>query len=210
MLKINEIFVSVQGEGARTGELCVFVRLCGCSFGCYYCDTKYANLEDGKEYSVSELLKIVKNFGVNLVEITGGEPLEQAETPILAEKLLENGFKVLVETNGSRDVSILPKTAVKIVDVKLPWVGQENYFLYENLRFLTADDELKFVIDGIDGYNWAKDFIKNREISAQIIFSPCVNKIEPNVLADMIIKDRLKVRFGLQIHKILWGDRRGV
>jgi len=210
MLKINEIFVSIQGEGTRTGELCAFVRLCGCSFGCYYCDTKYANLEEGIEYSIDELLGVVKKFNVNLVEITGGEPLEQAKTPIFAEKLLENGFEVLVETNGSRDISVLPKNAVKIVDVKLPWAGQKNYFLYENLRFLTKNDELKFVIDGIDGYNWAKDFIKSHAIPAQIIFSPCASKIEPQVLAQMIIKDKLNVRFGLQIHKILWGNKRGV
>jgi len=210
MLKINEIFVSIQGEGKRTGQLCAFFRLCGCSFGCYYCDTKYADSEEGKEYSVSELLETVKKLNVNLVEITGGEPLEQAQTPIFAEKLLENGFNVLVETNGSKDISVLPKNAVKIVDVKLPWAGQKDYFLYENLRFLTPNDELKFVIDGIDGYNWAKDFIKSREIPAQIIFSPCASKIEPSVLAEMIIKDRLNVRFGLQIHKILWGNRRGV
>jgi 7-carboxy-7-deazaguanine synthase len=210
MLKVNEIFISIQGEGTRAGKLCAFVRLCGCSFGCYYCDTQYANSENGKEYSVDELLKIVKDFGINLIEITGGEPLEQADTPIFAEKLLENNFNVLVETNGSKDISLLPKDAIKIVDVKLPWVGQKDYFLYENLHFLTSNDELKFVIDGIDGYNWAKSFVKTHEIPAQIIFSPCENKIKPKDLAQMIIKDKLNVRFGLQIHKILWGNKRGI
>ncbi|MDR0303265.1 MAG: 7-carboxy-7-deazaguanine synthase QueE [Chitinispirillales bacterium] len=210
MLNVNEIFVSIQGEGTRTGKLCTFVRLSGCSFGCYYCDTKYVNFEAEKKYSIEELTEIIKNFGGNLVEITGGEPLEQNETPILAEKLLENGFEVLIETNGSKDISILHRKVVKIVDVKLPWVGQKDNFLYKNLRYLTQNDELKFVIDGFDGYNWAKNFIENHEVVSEIIFSPCIEKIDPNVLADMIIKDKLNVRFGLQIHKILWKDKRGV
>lgn len=210
MLKVNEIFVSIQGEGTRTGRLCAFVRLSGCSFGCYYCDTKYADAEEGKTYEVEELLEIVKKLGVDFVEITGGEPLEQPQTPVLAEKLVESGFEVSVETNGANDVSVLPPKVSKIVDVKLPWAGKKDYFLYENLRFLTENDELKFVIDTIEGYNWAKDFVTARKIPAQIIFSPCVPKIEPKVLAELIIKDRLKVRLGLQIHKILWGDKRGV
>ena len=210
MLVVNEIFTSIQGEGTRTGELCAFIRLSGCSFGCYYCDTKYANTETGKEYSVDELIEIVKGLGTNLVEITGGEPLEQSETPYFAEKLLENGFEVLIETNGSENIGVLPEKVIKIVDVKLPWVVRKDYFLYENLQYLAKNDELKFVIDGVEGYNWAKNFIETHNIACKIIFSPCAQKFEPDILAQMIIKDKLNVRFGLQIHKILWGDKRGV
>jgi 7-carboxy-7-deazaguanine synthase len=210
-LKISEIFLSIQGEGTRAGELCVFFRLFGCSFNCYYCDTVYANTENYEEYSVAELITYAKNFGVNLVEITGGEPLEQADTPELAEKLIENGFEVLLETNGSKSISKICDKVCRIVDVKLPWVGQIEHFCYENLQYLTPNDELKFVIDGKKGYDWAKNFIlTHNQIPCKIIFSPCVNKIQPRVLAQMIIDDRLPVRLGLQVHKILWGDKRSV
>jgi 7-carboxy-7-deazaguanine synthase len=209
-MKISEIFLSIQGEGTRTGELCVFFRLFGCGFGCYYCDAKYAADGNYKEYSVGELVDIAKSYGVNLVEITGGEPLEQKETPLLARKLVKNGFSVLLETNGSRDISEMPKNVVKIVDVKLPWVGQKEHFYYENLNFLGKNDELKFVIDGEKGYEWAKNFVENHDIPCKIIFSPIAEKIEPKILAEKIISDKLNVRFGLQIHKILWGNKRGV
>ena len=226
-LKINEIFLSVQGEGTRAGELCVFLRLSGCSFDCFYCDTKYAasaastgsatevatEKTEVKEYSVAELVEATKKFGVKLVEITGGEPLEQAETPLLAEKLLENGFEVLIETNGSKNISVLPKKVVKIMDIKLPWVsknGEEGHFYYDNLKFLTLQDEVKFVIDGENGYNWAKNFVETHKIPCKIIFSPCAGKMSPTELAQNLIADKLPVRLGLQIHKILWGDKRGV
>ena len=235
-MKISEIFVSIQGEGTRTGELCAFFRLWGCSFGCYYCDTKYANEGEYQEFSVYELLVKSKLLGVKLVQITGGEPLEQAETPQLAKKLIENGFTVLIETNGSKNIGLLPKKVIKIVDVKLPWVskhGEKDHFCYENLQHLTAQDELKFVIDGEEGYNWAKTFIETHKIPCKIIFSPCETRVDrplttitPNTacaasfapqkqglathLAEWIIRDNLNIRFGMQLHKILWGDKRGV
>ena len=224
-LKINEIFLSIQGEGTRAGELCVFLRTFGCSFNCSYCDTKYASTAstastgsateatEAKEYSVAELVEAAKNFGVNLVQITGGEPLEQAETPLLAEKLLENGFEVLIETNGSQNISVLPKKVIKIMDVKLPWVSKTNekeHFYYDNLKYLSENDEVKFVIDGEKGYNWAKNFVETHKIPCKIIFSPCFGEISPAELAERIIADKLPVRLGLQIHKILWGDKRGV
>jgi 7-carboxy-7-deazaguanine synthase len=166
--------------------------------------------ENYKEYSVDELVDIAKSYGVNLVEITGGEPLEQEETPLLAKKLVKNGFTVLLETNGSRDISVMPKDTVKIVDVKLPWVGQKEYFYYKNLNFLKKNDELKFVIDCEKGYEWAKNFIKAHDVASKIIFSPCSPKFEPKVLAEMIISDKLDVRFGLQVHRVLWGNKSGV
>jgi len=212
-MKISEIFVSIQGEGTRTGELCAFFRLWGCSFGCNFCDTKYANEGEYQEFSIYELLVKAKLFGVRLVQITGGEPLEQPETPQFAQKLIDNGFTVLIETNGSKNISVLPKKAIKIVDVKLPWVsknGEKDHFCYENLKHLSAQDELKFVIDGEDGYNWAKNFIEKHDIPCKIIFSPCATKMEPKDLAENIIRDKLNVRLGLQLHKILWGDKRGV
>ncbi|MCL2843919.1 MAG: 7-carboxy-7-deazaguanine synthase QueE [Chitinivibrionia bacterium] len=213
MLKISEIFVSIQGEGTRTGELCAFFRLWGCSFGCNFCDTKYANEGEYQEFSVYELLLKAKLLDVKLVQITGGEPLEQLETPQFAKKLIESGFTVLIETNGSKNIENLPKEAIKIVDVKLPWVsknGEKEHFCYENLQHLSAQDELKFVIDSEDGYNWAKNFIETHKIPCKIIFSPCTDKIEPKTLAEMIIRDKLNVRFGMQLHKILWGNKRGV
>lgn len=209
-MKINEIFLSIQGEGTRAGELCVFLRLFGCSFNCFYCDTKYANSEEAKDYSLDKLVEITKNFGINLVEITGGEPLEQEETPILAKKLLNAGFEVLIETNGAHDISVLPKEIIKIMDVKLPWIGQKEHFYYKNLEYLSENDEVKFVIDGEKGYNWAKNFIQTHKIPCKIIFSPCFGKISATELAEKIIADKLPVRLGLQIHKILWGEKRGV
>jgi 7-carboxy-7-deazaguanine synthase len=210
MLIVNEIYTSIQGEGTQTGELCTFIRLSGCSFGCYYCDTQHACGEDGKKYGVTDIINLIGNLDTNLVLITGGEPLEQRETPRLASNLLDIGYEVLVETNGSKDISVLPKKAIKIVDVKLPWVGSKNYFFYDNLKHITADDELKFVIDGLEGYNWAKDFIEENRIPCKIIFSPCFGRLDGAVLAEWIIRDRIDVRFGLQLHKILWGNRRGV
>ena len=212
-MKISEIFVSIQGEGTHTGELCAFFRLWGCGFGCFYCDTKYANSEEYEEFSIDELLEKAKNFGVKLVEITGGEPLEQEETPLFAQKLLENGFDVLTETNGSKNIGVLPEKVVKIVDVKLPWIGQKEHFYYENLKYLSENDELKFVIDGKKGYDWAKKFIETQKIPCKVIFSPCETKdatFSATTLAEAIISDRLNVRFGLQLHKLLWEGRRGI
>jgi len=207
----------------------VFIRLFGCSFDCFYCDTKYASAgsateeatqsTEAKEYSVAELVEAANKYGVKLVQITGGEPLEQSDTPILAEKLLENGFEVLIETNGSQPISVLPKSVIKIMDIKLPWVSKNNkieHFHYENLKYLNKTDEVKFVIDGEKGYDWAKNFIQTHKIPCKIIFSPCAKssgsaaEISPTELAERIISDKLPVRLGLQIHKILWGDKRGV
>lgn len=205
--------MSIQGEGTRTGELCVFLRTHGCSFDCSYCDTKYAVFEEPQEYHPDDLVDIVKDFGVNLVEITGGEPLEQKETPLLAKKLLDAGFEVLIETNGAYDISVLPKEVVKIMDVKLPWASlniQQLNFYYENLKHLTEKDEVKFVIDNEKGYDWAKNFIATYKIPCKVIFSPCAEGISPQELADKIISDKLPVRLGLQIHKYIWGDQRGV
>jgi 7-carboxy-7-deazaguanine synthase len=213
ILKISEIFLSIQGEGTRAGELCVFLRTFGCSFDCFYCDTKYANSEIAKEYTVDEIVESAKKFGVNLVEITGGEPLEQEETRFLAEKLLENGFEVLIETNGAQNISVLPEEVIKIMDIKLPWVslnGEKKHFYYENLKYLSENDEVKFVIDGETGYNWAKNFIETHKIPCKIIFSPCAEKMSATELAEKIIADKLPVRLGLQIHKVLWGDKTGV
>ena len=210
-LKVNEIFHSIQGESSFSGYPCVFVRLTGCNLRCSYCDTRYA-YDEGDDLEIEEILKRVKSFQCRLVEITGGEPLLQRETPRLIHSLLDDSFTVLLETNGSLDISLVDSRCIKIVDVKCPSSGAVEHNNFENFAKLTAADELKFVIGDRKDYEYAKGVLGKEAIQAgQIHFAPVFGLISPEALADWILKDHLTVRLNLQLHKFIWHpEQRGV
>jgi 7-carboxy-7-deazaguanine synthase len=207
LLTVNEIFYSIQGESTFSGIPFVFVRLTGCNLRCTYCDTKYA-YEEGTELTVEQILKEVKKFKCRYVEITGGEPLLQDDTPFLVDSLIDKDFNVLVETNGTKDISVVSNKATIIMDIKCPSSGEANKIDWENINKLEKKDEIKFVIAEKSDYDWAKGIITERNLSYKlgVLLSPVKEKLNPDLLAEWILKDNLKVRFQLQLHKILWPD----
>jgi len=216
---ITEIFKSIQGEGTRAGLPCVFVRLTGCNLRCVWCDTAYA-FYGGRKHTVEEVLERVHALAgdggsrVSLVEITGGEPLLQPETPALAERLLAAGYTVMIETSGERFVGALPREVIKIVDVKCPDSGESGKFDMANLDVVGPQDEIKFVIASRRDYDFARDFTARHGLAArvgQVLFSPVFPDPEgrwPGLsareLAEWILGDGLPVRLGLQLHKFIW------
>jgi 7-carboxy-7-deazaguanine synthase len=205
MIKINEIYLSIQGESSHTGLPCVFVRLTGCNLRCVWCDTAYA-FHEGKTQSINQTLKDVKIFGINLVEITGGEPLMQEDVYPLMETLLENGYKVMLETGGSLSLEKVPRDVIKVLDLKCPGSGEHKKNNLDNLKLLAPHDEVKFVILDRRDYEWSRDLIKKQKINetATILFSPVYGKLELKELVKWILEDRLSVRLQTQLHKIIW------
>lgn len=213
-LVVNEIFHSIQGESGYNGWPCSFVRLTGCNLRCSYCDTRYA-YDEGSLMTVQEIVGRVRAFDCPLVEITGGEPLLQEETPGLIADLLDLGHTVLLETNGSRDISVVDGRCVRIVDIKCPSSGESGANDLENLRRLEPHDEIKCVIGTRADYEFARDVLgftaQRPRVGNVIHFCPVFGKLEAKDLAEWILHDRLRVRLGLQLHKIIWApDRRGV
>jgi len=211
-LQVYEIFRSIQGESSFVGMPCVFIRLAGCNLRCRYCDTRYAQ-EGGEEMALEEIVKRVTTFGVKLVEVTGGEPLFQQETPALVTALIEKGYQVLVETNGSLDISVLPEGAVRIMDIKCPSSGEGHRVMWENIWKLRPDDEVKFVISDRHDYEWARGIILDRFVHAKtkILLSTVFGELPPRHLVEWMLEDRLPARFQLQIHRYIWPhDSRGV
>lgn len=212
MLKITEIFASLQGETSYSGYPFAFVRLTGCNLRCRYCDTTYA-YEAGEEFSLEEVVSRVTAFGLTRTCVTGGEPLLQEKTAALVSMLLDRGQEVLVETNGSLPVSGLDPRAVKIMDVKCPSSGEDRKMLWENFSHLTERDEVKFVISSPEDYRYAKEVAARyrRERKWGILLSPAYGFLAPERLAGWMVGDGLDARFHLQLHKLVWGpDRRGV
>lgn len=205
MIKINEIYLSVQGESTYTGLPCIFVRLTGCNLRCSWCDTAYA-FHEGTDMSIEEILREVEKFSVNLVEITGGEPLMQDNIYPLMEKLLERGHKVMLETGGSISLEKVPRDVIKIMDLKCPGSGEQNKNNLDNLKLLAPHDEVKFVIIDRTDYEWSRDIIKKYKINeiAHILFSPVFDKLELKEMVKWILEDRLPVRLQTQLHKIIW------
>ncbi len=205
MLKVNEIFYSIQGESSFSGIPFVFVRLAGCNLRCTYCDTKYA-YEEGREISVEQIFKEVKKFKCPYVEITGGEPLIQDDTPFLVNFLINKGFSVLLETNGTKDISVISNKATIIMDIKCPSSGESGKIDWDNLNRLELKDEVKFVIAEKSDYDWAKSVITDKKLKDEVkmLMSPVKERLDPAELAEWILKDKLKVRLQLQLHKILW------
>lgn len=205
MLKINEIFKSIQGESSHTGLPCIFVRLTGCNLRCTYCDTEYAFYE-GKEMTVAEVVNAVERFGISLVEITGGEPLLQKDVYSLMQTLLEKQFTVMLETGGSLALDEVPQPVIKIMDLKCPGSGEESRNNYDNLSGLTLQDEVKFVILNRKDYDWSRKILTKYSIHkrAQVLFSPVYEKLDLKDLAKWVLEDNLSVRLQTQLHKVIW------
>jgi 7-carboxy-7-deazaguanine synthase len=213
-LKVNEIFYSLQGESSYAGRPCVFIRLTGCNLRCSYCDTRYA-YEEGTEMELDLILDRVSSYRCLLVEITGGEPLIQVETPALILRLLERNVKVLLETNGSQNIHRVDDRCIKVVDMKCPSSGMEARNDLENLKKLSLGDELKFVIGNRIDFEYAKGIVdayrKFFSPMNPVHFSPVFGELEPKLLAQWILEEHLEVRLQLPLHKILWGpNQRGV
>ena len=213
VLRVNEIFYSVQGESSRAGERCVFVRMTGCGLRCNYCDTEYAFYE-GEDKSVEEIVEQVERYGCKLVELTGGEPLEQEGVYILIAELLARGYDLMIETGGHIDISRVDKRVKRIVDLKTPSSGMVKRNLYSNMMGLTKRDEVKFVIGSREDYDWSKAQIEKYDIANKagtVLFSPVHGMLNESELAAWILEDRLPVRFQVQLHKIIWPEvTRGV
>lgn len=212
MLKVNEIFYSVQGEGTSAGLPCVFVRLTYCNLRCTYCDTEYA-FHDGTDLSIDEILYEVNNFKCNLVEVTGGEPLLQRESLQLMKALCDAGYSVLLETGGSLSIKDVDPRVTIIMDIKTPSSKMESKNLFSNIDLLKKEDEVKFVVGDSEDYLWTKQVMKEYDLSSKcrILISPVFGKIEPAEIAGWILKDNLPARFQLQMHKYIWDPgRRGV
>jgi 7-carboxy-7-deazaguanine synthase len=218
-MQVTEIFKSIQGEGTRAGLPCVFVRLTACNLRCVWCDTAYA-FYGGTKRTLDEVMADVRGLAgdgagrVPLVEITGGEPLLQPETPALAEKLLGAGYTVMIETSGERFVGVLPRAVIKIVDVKCPDSGEADTFEMANLEAVGAEDEIKFVISSRRDYEFAREFTARHGLAErvrQVIFSPVFpdpagkwQGLSARELTEWILADGLAVRLGLQLHKFIW------
>ncbi len=207
-LHVKEIFYSIQGETTYSGFTSLFIRTSGCNLNCAYCDTVYAR-EGGEYYSIPRIVEIVSGYdNAHHITITGGEPLLQPATIPLITALLEKKYTVQLETNGSLSIHEVPAPVRKILDVKTPFSGEEGSFLIKNLDFLGRDDEIKFVIADDTDYEFACTFIKKNIVnsSAIINFSPERSTMQPERLADKILKDRLRVRLNLQLHRCIWGN----
>lgn len=213
-LKICEIFHSLQGESSRAGMRCAFMRLAGCNLDCHWCDTRYSFEEEGRELTLGMILEAIRPYRSRLVEITGGEPLLQPATPEFAAMLVRDGHEVLVETNGSLDISVLPYPIVRIMDLKTPSSGMAARNRLPNLAHLRRGDEVKFVIADRMDYEWARTMIGDADYPARVVttlFSPVRDRIESAELADWIVDDKLDVRLNLQLHRVIWpGIDRGV
>ena len=207
-LLVNEIFYSIQGESIYSGRPCIFVRLTGCNLRCTYCDTRYA-YEDGMQMEIREILERLAAYQCSLVEITGGEPLLQHDTPALINRLLDNGYEAMMETNGSFDISRVDERCMKIVDIKCPSSGESEKNDLNNLKRLNLIDQVKFVIGCREDYLYAKGIIKSISSgfpAERVLFSPVSDKLSSDILAGWILEDTLDVRLHLQLHKIIWPD----
>jgi len=211
-LMIHEIYGSVQGESSYAGLPCTFVRTSACHLRCSYCDTPHA-FHQGESMVLSEIEQAVADLGHPLVEITGGEPLLQANALVLMRRLCDLGYKVLLETSGSLDISAVDERVIRIVDMKTPFSGEVGANLYENLDVLRPSDEVKFVLADRQDYEWAKALIEEYSLEqrAKLLMGTVYGALENAQLIEWILADGLDVRFQLQVHKIVWDSKkRGV
>jgi 7-carboxy-7-deazaguanine synthase len=213
MLTVNEIFHSIQGESTHAGRPCVFVRLTACDLRCRWCDTPYA-FHEGRKMSVDEVMADVEARGCDVVELTGGEPLLQADVYPLMQRLLDSGKTVLIETGGHRSIADVPAGVIRIMDVKCPGSGESAHNNFDNLAHLTRQDEVKFVIADRADYEFARDLVEREKLIDRVnavLFSPVHGELDPKVLSEWVIADRLPVRVQLQMHKYIWSPTtRGV
>jgi 7-carboxy-7-deazaguanine synthase len=212
VLTVNEVFFSIQGEGTRAGQPCVFVRLTGCPLRCTWCDTAYA-FHEGTKRSEADVLAEIERYPCRLVELTGGEPLSQPAALPFVTTLADAGWQVLVETSGHVLLEGLDRRAVAIMDVKAPGSGESHRMEWRNLELLAGKDEVKFVIADRRDYEWSRELVRERSLidRCPVLFSPVHGQLQPGELARWILEDGLPVRLQVQLHKYLWpGVERGV
>lgn len=210
-LRITEIFYSLQGESLLSGLPTVFVRLTGCPLRCNYCDTEYA-FSGGERMSLDEICQQIATFECRQVCVTGGEPLSQGPCFDLLKRLCDIGYQVSLETSGAIAIDDVDPRVIKVMDIKTPNSGEMIRNRMANLQFLNHRDQLKFVICNQRDYEWAVAQLREQQLDSYcaVIFSPSFSEQDPAELAEWILRDRLNVRMQLQLHKLLWGDRRGV
>lgn len=209
-LTINEIYLSVQGESTWAGLPCVFVRLTFCDLRCTYCDTEYA-FYAGAKRPVEDILAEVLAIGCPLVEITGGEPLLQKNVLPLMARLCDAGCTVLIETSGAHDISRVDPRVRRIMDLKTPSSGECARNRFENIPFLTRDDEVKFVLGSREDYEWARARIAEHGLGARVgavLLSPVFGKIDPRDIVAWMLADKVPARFQLQMHKFIWDPKK--
>ena len=212
VLRVTEIFHSIQGESTHAGRPCVFVRLTGCPLRCTWCDTEYA-FYGGSEWSIDTILDKVRSYECRLVEVTGGEPLAQPECTTLLTRLCDDGFTVLLETSGAIETAPVDPRVSIILDVKCPGSGMADRMHWPNVERLRAQDEAKFVIKDRADYEWAKATVAryNLDRRCTVLFSPVFGTLDPRELAEWVLADRVPVRYQIQMHKYIWApDMRGV
>ncbi len=209
-LRISEIFYSLQGESSTVGLPTVFIRLTGCPLRCVYCDTSYA-FSGGVKMAFDAIFAEVEKYHCQYVCVTGGEPLAQRACINLLTQLVDLGYFVSLETSGALNVSEVDSRVIKIMDLKTPSSGEMDKNCYENMAFLSAQDEVKFVIANEDDYIWSKNILKQYDLTkhCRVLFSPVAEQQDPTQLAEKILNDKLAVRFQIQLHKLLWQDAQG-
>jgi 7-carboxy-7-deazaguanine synthase len=208
-LKVCEIFTSIQGESSYAGIPCTFVRLMGCNLRCSYCDTTFA-YDEGIELSEEEIMRKIRLAGIDLVEITGGEPLLQREVYHFTENLIEERYRVLIETNGSISIKDIDKRAVVVVDLKTPASGMSDKMDFSNLNEIKHNDEIKFVITDRNDYEWSKDIIYRFDLmnKCHLLLSPAYGILAADTLARWMIDDKVRARLNLQLHKYIFGPEK--
>lgn len=211
-LNVSEIFFSIQGESTYSGLPFIFVRLAGCNLRCTYCDTRYSYEEEGEEQTIDNILDEIKKFPCRNVEITGGEPLLQKNSLILMDALIKSGYRVLLETNGSVDISSVNQNVIKIMDIKCPGSNQEKSFDINNIKYMKKADEVKFVLSSRKDYDYAKKMIIDHDIGnkCNILMSNVYKSVTLKKIAQWVLEDGLDVRLQPQMHKYIFGDKRGV
>ena len=211
-LRVIEIYASVQGESTFAGLPCVFIRLAGCNLRCTWCDSEFT-FTGGVHRRISDVVAEVAGFGINLVEVTGGEPLAQRTAIGLMSGLCEAGHRVLLETSGSLDISAVPEGVVTIMDLKPPDSGEVDANRMENLDLLRPHDELKFVLASRRDYEWSCALVREHGLDKRftVLFSTAFGLLDPALVSEWLCEDKLAVRLQLQMHKFIWpSDARGV
>lgn len=211
-MRITEIFYSIQGESTFSGLPCVFIRTTGCNLRCVWCDTEYS-FYGGEEMSLDQIMAKVGSYDCKLVELTGGEPMLQKEIYELSERLLAQGYTVLMETGGSLDLSKLDARVIKIMDLKCPGSEELDKNYWPNLDILSPHDQIKFVIKDRRDYDWALATIRRHRLDERfsLLFSPVFNEMSYRELAEWMLADGVKARFQVQLHKYIWPpNMRGV
>lgn len=210
-LRITEIFHSLQGEARSVGRPTVFVRLTGCPQRCVWCDTEYA-FQGGQKWSLDDILETVDGYGAGYVTVTGGEPLAQPNCLPLLTLLCDRGYEVSLETGGAMDIAGVDERVSVVMDLKAPGSGEQHNNRLENIPLLRPNHQVKFVLADRRDYDWARFMLDQHQLVrrvSDVLFSPVQGQLSPTDLADWIVRDRLPVRFQIQLHKLLWNDAQG-